>query len=437
MDILINRATALSPTNKNILANFYKIFVVFLNQILLVPAYLKFLGFELYGDWIVLTAITGFFTMSDIGLGNAVSNRFSIEYAKGNVDLCNLLLNNNLFFVFSTLFLLSSLFLSFSFFVDIFSTLGLNTIMTNEARLICLFFLLQIMVIMLDGVFNSIYNACHLAYKVTFLGNTARLISAVFILIGLFCGFSLPFLVLFSSIPYFALITYKIIDSRKHFKYNIKLRFIDKKVILDLIKPSFGFMCFPLGNAILFQGFTIVVNHFLGSYCLVQFNTMRTMTNFIRNISQAISAGIKPEFSIAYGKQDYTLMKTLYNKSWKLCSIAIIIPIIVIGFCGEWIYTTWTNGEIKYNSILILILSASLFFNMIWESTCITLTSTNNHMRFCSIYVISSVFVIVLALCCGYLESNIYLLSMFIVLSDLIMAIASIILSKRLLNKKI
>ena len=428
---------SLSPTNKNIIANFYKILVVFINQILLVPAYLKYLGLELYGDWIVLTAVTGFFTMSDIGLGNAVSNRFSIEYAKGKVDFCNLLLNNNFFFVFTTLFILSSLFISVTYFVDIFKFLGLNAIMPNDARLICIFFLLQIMALMLDGVFNSIYIACHLAYKVTFLGNTARLISALFIIIGLVSGFSLSFLVLFSSIPYFALIIYKIIDSRNYFKYKIKLRFVDKKVIIDLIKPSFAFMCFPLGNAVLFQGFTVVVNHFLGSYCLVQFNTMRTMTNFLRNISQAISAGIKPEFSIAYGKQDYTLMRKLYNKSWRLCTIAIIIPTLIIVFCGEWIYMTWTHGDIQYNGTLVFLLCVSLFFNMIWESTCISLTSTNNHLRFSAIYVISSLFVIFLAFCCGVIGTNIYILTICFVMSDIIMAITSIIMSNSLLNKKI
>lgn len=426
-----------SPTNKNIIANFYKIFVVFINQILLVPAYLKYLGVELYGDWIVLTAITGFFTMSDFGLGNAVINKFSIENAKGNIRLCNKLLNNNLFFVFSTLFLLSSIFLSISFYADFLSVLGFHSITTDDARLICLFFLLQIMIIMLDGVFNAIYYAFHLSYKVTYLGNSARLISSIFIFVGLISGFSLPFLVFFSTIPYIFLFIYKIINSRTLFKYSIKIQFIDKKVILELIKPSFGFMCFPLGNAILFQGFTIVVNHFLGSYYLVQFNTMRTMTNFIRNISQAISAGIKPEFSIAYGKQDYALMKKLYNKSWMLCTIAIIIPLVIIGVFGEWIYYTWTNGEIRYDYLLVLILSVSLFFNMIWESTSISLTSTNNHVRFSMNYVISSVLVIFLALCTGYVGANIYILTLCFALSDIIMSINSIILSNKLLNKKI
>lgn len=57
-----------SPIRKNITANMFGVGVQLLNQIILVPFYILFWGNELYSDWIVISALTTIFAMSDVGL---------------------------------------------------------------------------------------------------------------------------------------------------------------------------------------------------------------------------------------------------------------------------------------------------------------------------------------------------------------------------------
>ena len=59
---------------KNIAGNFYGVGVNLFSQIILVPFFINYWGIELYADWIALTAISSFFSMSDIGLNIVTSN---------------------------------------------------------------------------------------------------------------------------------------------------------------------------------------------------------------------------------------------------------------------------------------------------------------------------------------------------------------------------
>lgn len=426
----------LSPTTKNIIANFFKILVVFINQILLIPAYLVYMGIELYSDWLILSAITSFFTMSDIGLNNVTNNLFSIKLAENKNSECQILLVNNLLFIILILSIVIILFLSVAGLVNLTSLLGLHAITNNQAIVISLLFLLQIMIQMCSGVFDSIYNANHIAFTATYINNIARLFYAICIFIGLVLHLEIQYVVLLGLLPYCIAFIYKYIDSKQIYPFSFKLNFFDFKYLLSLIKPSVGFMFFPLGNAILFQGITLLVNTFFGAVVLVQFNTMRTMMNFIRNISQAISAGIKPEFTIQYGKKNHEGMNTLLKKSIIFCTVAVILAILCLNLGGELIYTMWTKGKVMFSESLMVVFSIVLFVNMIWESTCITLTATNNHFKFSLIYVIACCITVATAYVCGCMGYGIITVSSCLFLTDMIMAYYSIKYSRYIINSE-
>ena len=92
-----------SPIRKNLVANGFGIGVQLLNQVVLVPFYILFWGNELYSDWIVISALTLIFSMSDIGLNNVIQNRFTIKLSEGSHKECNSLLTDNFLLVVVTL----------------------------------------------------------------------------------------------------------------------------------------------------------------------------------------------------------------------------------------------------------------------------------------------------------------------------------------------
>ena len=115
---------------KNILGNFYGIGVNLFSQIVLVPFFISYWGIELYGDWIALTAVSSFFSMSDIGLNTVTANAYSIAYNRGNTKECDSLLANNVILILLMWGLVTIIGFAFANIVDLQSFLNLRIVFT-------------------------------------------------------------------------------------------------------------------------------------------------------------------------------------------------------------------------------------------------------------------------------------------------------------------
>ena len=68
-----------STISKNLIANIFGVGIQLINQVILIPLYLIYWPIDLYSDWIVITALSAFFSMSDMGLNSVTQNQFSIS----------------------------------------------------------------------------------------------------------------------------------------------------------------------------------------------------------------------------------------------------------------------------------------------------------------------------------------------------------------------
>lgn len=411
-----------TPIGKNIIANFFKVFVIFLNQILLVPLYILYWGNELYSDWIILSAITSFFSMSDLGINNVSNNLFCINYAQNKMKECRSILATNYFLI--ILIGCSCIFLVFftGFFIKFNTYLGLHIVDEKTAHYVLTLLICQVFLNMYSLVLDSIYNSQSLASKATYLNNTAKFLISIFILIGIICKYSILIIAMLQLIPLIIIIIYKHLDTKKYFRESISCKDINIRELKEYIKPSLAFMAFPFGNLFIFQGFTILINHYFGATTLVTFNTTRTMVNFIRTMIQTITSAVKPEFSLAYGRSDFNFMRRIHKKTLKYCfCISIFIGLILISI-GPLIYHIWTSGKISFNYGIMIPLVIAMILNSLWEASGITLTSTNNHICMGYLYLLSTIIALAIAyLFCSYLNLNITLIAICIAISDILM----------------
>jgi len=430
----INLKNWATPTRKNVIANFFKIGVILINQILLVPIYLKFWGVELYGDWIVLSAITSFFTMSDAGLNNVTINRFCIKFSQGELDECSSLIVNNYIFVFLTAISVTLLTIIVLILFDIRTILSLNVISSFEASAVIILLLLQVFIQMVSTISNSIYHAKGLASRATYFDNIARLFSGFGILAGIYCHFSLVMVVVLSSLPYLFSLVYKYFNSKILYDVGLTLQKADMALFKKVIRPSMSYLTFPIGNVFIFQVFSLILNKFLGPTLLVQFNTTRTMANFIRSIVQSIAHAVKPEFSMLYGLKNFVRLKLLLRKTILICLTCSILSSVAVLFFGDYIYQKWTYGKIPFDFVLVLLFCLTIVINSIWESSIIALTSTNNHTKVGLAYLFSCIIASTMAYLGALQWNNLYIIASCLIISDLIMAFFSVRESRKLIK---
>lgn len=379
-----------SPVRRTIVANLFGVGVNLLNQIVLVPFYLVCWGTSLYADWIVISAFTVFFSMSDIGLNSVIQNRFSIKYAENDLNECNKLLTINLAIV-SIIFVISLAgCLIYTFFFDIVEQMGLHVLSQKKASFIFIMLLVQIFTGMYSGIENAIYKATRHTDQAVYFDQTAKLVYVGIIFMCLLMKVQITYMVILICLPNIISLCIKHLNGRKYFQFKFRFADMDFKFIRKLLFPSVGFLSFPLGNAIILQGYTLLVNKFFGVDSVVLFNTTRTMCNFAKTLLSTVQQSVWPEYSIAYGKKDYARMKQLHRKTMKTAILGITVIAIGLLILGPYIYEIWTDGQVMFNYKLMIAFLVVLFFNNLWVSSSVTLMATNNHMQLGIWYVLSA-----------------------------------------------
>ncbi len=376
-----------APIAKNMYANLFGVIVNLLNQIVLVPLFLLMWPMELYGDWIILSSFSVFFSMTDLGFNSASMNYFSIKYAEGKYTACFKAIINNyiLISVISVCILLLTV--SFVCFCDIVSIFNLHSLDKSKASII--FVLLTFYV--LEGMFSTIPNAIYMAkskmYEAYFLDNLARIIEVIIIVGSLFLKLSLIWMVTIYCLPKIILLIYKLYDTNKLYHLRISNFILDKVLLKELFVPSLTFMTFPLGNALMIQGFNIIINTFFGASSLILFSTTRTLINFIKTFINSINTSVWPEFALAYGRKDYNRMISLHRSSVFISNMLCLIISIFIIALGKYIFQFWLQGKIDFNFSLLLALIIAFNINNLWNTSSVALVSTNNHSKFGLLYV--------------------------------------------------
>lgn len=371
-----------TPIRKNILANLFGIGVNLLNQIVLVPCYLYFWGTELYSDWIVISALTLIFSMTNIGLNSVILNRYNIKYSEGNFKECNSLIILNYIVVSFVFFITLIVAFGFLRFFNIIEVLDLRCLTRSEADWIFVLLIAAVFLNMYSSITTAIFSGVHRNAQAVFIEQISKLSTFIVTIACLIFRSNLLTMCWLLLLPPIVCAFVKYLISRRIFRINFRLCKSDWQLFKTVLVQGLGFMSFPICNAILLQGFTLIVNRFFGADLVVLFNTTRTMCNFIRTLLNTVLNSVWPEFSIAYGKKLVGRMKELYWKSIKVSMFGAVLISIFLLIFGPVIYKIWTNGAVTFDYSLMIAFLIVLIVNTFWNTGSVVLLSTNNHIRF-------------------------------------------------------
>lgn len=394
----MKRISINSPIRKNVVANLFGIGVNLLNQIVLVPFYIIYWGNDLYSDWIVISALTAFFGMSDMGLNSVIQNRFSMKYANNELQECDSLLADN-FMVVSIIGIICLLLgVGYVTIFDISQHMGLVTLSRLEGSIIFLMLLCQVFIQMFSGIENAIYRANHKTNIAVYYDQIAKLSIVVITFTCLLFNVSLAVMSVLICMPNLLLLFVKHINARKLYSFRFSVKLLDKSLLCEVMRPSVMFLSFPLANAIVLQGLTLVINRYFKSDAVVLYNTTRTMCNFIKTFLNTIFFSVWPEFSIAYGEKNKEKMNALIRKAVK--SSICIATFICVGLLlfGPFIYEIWTQGHVAFSYTLMISFIVEMMCNVLWNIKSVALVSTNNHTQLGLLFVGGAIFSLIAAI---------------------------------------
>lgn len=374
---------------KNFAANTFGMGVNFLSQIAMVPLFISFWGVDKYADWILITALSTIFMMSDMGLNRASNNEFVIRFHKKDYVTCSKLQTNGFLFILFvyTFFLLISLIVSTFWGFKV--ILGVKQFTEQETSIGFILLLTDVFVIMYGRVYHGIFRATSRTHVVIVADNLSRLGSLIVMFFGIYLGMNIITMLILFILPDLFGVFYKHFSSRKSFDSGLSLSNFDRGVFKSIVKPSLAFMLFPLGQTVSSQGMVFVVNILLGGTVLVAFTTTRTLVNFLRQVVNMLSTSINPEICAAYGRNDFKTILNLYNRSLVITFVTTIGCIIFLLITGKYIYNEWTKHAILFNYGFFVGMLFVLMISCLTGLSSVIPLSTNTHVRFTTAFLLS------------------------------------------------
>ncbi len=416
---------------KNFGANSFSVLINIVFQVVTIPIFIKYWGVDMYGEWLILTAAAAYFSMTDIGLSTATSNDFSINYVQNKYDKCNSLLNNNFYFIVVAF--------SIIFFGLFFTLVNFNLsaffhfkIISRRNTSIALVLLTgQIFFGMLGNLYFAIYKATQHYARCLMIDNILRIVERLALIGGIILRLSFITILVLYVTPRILGFFIKLFDSRKYYKLNLSIKYLNKTEFKGIIIPSLSFLSFPIGNSIVLQGFTLLVGFVYGSVAVVLYNTTRTLVNFAKIGLGLIGNSFWPEYSLAYGKKDFGLMKKMHRYSVSSSLYLSILLAFFLFLFGKTIYMPWTNYKMDFNSVLFYNFLFTMVLSTIWGVSSVVLAATNNHKMYSLLYLISTIISLGVAYAILKTAGNISFLPLALLVTDILLIV---VVEKQVLN---
>jgi O-antigen/teichoic acid export membrane protein len=345
----------------------------------LVPVLLSAWGIQIYGEWIVLSAIASMASLSNVGFVQASASEIIMRISAGDHEEAEKVMSTTLL----SLILLAAIVFAIGAAI-VHGTppallFSVKAISANEARLVVDLSLASVLIGFLTGPISAAIAAnsgAGLPQTVLALIKVGELVVvAIVALAGGRPGNVASVLVLSGTLSVFALMM--IMRHLTPWLHISPLRF-DKATFRRLLHPSLGqFLLYASYNIIAIQLPRIVLGHLAGAAGVAVYSIAVTYTRAARMLTSSLAQSFQIELTRSYGEAKLALTVRLVETACQLgfwiTGLATIAMLIGAGPAFE----IWTRGRIGADHITIAVLGAATIFGAYNEGFMYLLSGVN------------------------------------------------------------
>jgi O-antigen/teichoic acid export membrane protein len=351
-------------------------------QLIQVPVFLHFWSVPLYGEWMIVNSIPAYLSFSNIGFGSVAGNEMTMMVARDDREGA-LRVFQSCWWLIALICTASIILLSGGlYYLPAARLLKLTSLGESDTKWIIFYLGVSVLLGQLEQLLQSAYRAIGRYPFGTFLKSLLSL--------GAF-GCMIVAVILGAGPRNIAITIFFCILVRRDIPW---LRFgwqhASFEEIRKLARPAIAFMGFPIGNALNLQGTLLAVGYALGPTAVVIFGTARTVSRVAIQMVQMVNTTFEPEMSIAFGARNFELTRALLRRACQLAIfVAVAIVIVMLSF-GPWFLTHWTGGRVPPSRPLLAILLLVVLFYALWSTSATLMTSTNQHQRLATYFIIGT-----------------------------------------------
>ena len=376
---------------RNLGANAYGQLITVAIQLVSIPLFLHYWGVNLYGEWLILSAIPAYLSLSDIGFATVAANDMTMRVAKGDKKGALEVYQSTWVLISIVSLVIGSIssYLIFYFPIkEFFSFSHINSVQTAQTLFILM---LYVLIGLQGGIFGAGFRAVGRYATGTVLNNSTRLLEWLLSMGVLISGGNIVMVALtLLSIRLLGMILMGIILHTQVAWLKFGFQKASLNMTRFLFKPAIAFMAFPLGLALSLQGMVLIIGALLSPAAVTIFSTYRTLTRVLVQFITMLNRSIWPEISSAYGAKKMDVVTKLHHKGSAVAFWVALISVITLGFGADFIVGVWTHHAFQPNQELLYLLLATVFFNVLWQTSWVTLMATNMHQKISLVFIIAA-----------------------------------------------
>jgi O-antigen/teichoic acid export membrane protein len=368
---------------RNLSANSVGIFINLFSQLFSIPLFLHNWNKELYGEWIVLTAVPNLLWSLEGGLGILAASRMTLAAAVHDWKAANEIFQTTLLGQILVSTVLFGGALVFASTVNIAAFFGFHSMSASDAALILVVMISYMLLGLILSVYRAAYRASELEPRGSMLSNFWRATDLAIIIFVLsyhgkpvqLAECMLVGILVWIVIGYID-VRYKCSNVRFGFTFISWMRF--KEIVIHGLPLLVG----QLTSALYMQGFPLVVNRSLGPAAVVMLTTIRTVSRIGLLPIQTIAFSSSPQLSRSFGSQNRLLFSQLLKIIACACIWSSLASTVGLTIFGPWLMSKWTGGRLNVDHITLFLFTLSISFQGVWSCCAVILGSCNKHHLF-------------------------------------------------------
>jgi O-antigen/teichoic acid export membrane protein len=405
-------------------------------QLLMIPILLSAWSVQLYGEWLLISAVPVYLSLSDMGFVTSGSNELTKRAQSGITPNVRRFYQDyvSVFAQWSFLiFVVVALITMAMPFEQVFNltVMSASTAQLAFISLIAGALLSQNALTLIAGLRAK--HAFHVGVFIRALTSISSLL-LVSCMVFFFDAGPLSMAIGMVALRILEFFGLGLILKAKDFSPGWRFLRKPNEPMLPLLKTGLEYMLMPASQAIVIQGMVILIGASLGAAAVALYATHRTLARMTAQVVQLGVAPLRAELGLLHGEENKTIVKQLMVRGASLTLWASILAAVSLMVIGKPVFEAWTNDSLEFDRRLFAFLLAATVFEGLWRVAATLRLGTNQHRPLargyfvlsCSGMIIAYLFVSIL----GILGSG---LSLWLI--DISMLVLVVILNQKLINQ--
>lgn len=314
-------------------------------QIALIPLFLHSWGDVRYGEWLVVFSVPLYFSLSDVGINNALGNALTLAVSGGSQDKASRMVSSAWR---GQLLLGAALLVAAAAAVwalPLRALLGIEAMAVDEFRAALLALSVYVLLVVQTGVLSSVFRAARQYDRYQWiLGHTRAVeIGATVVVLWLAQGL----VVLAAALAAVRLggLCWTLAAARRALpSCRLAWSLGSWAEYRSLLPDGAAFFAFPVSNAIANQGTILVVQHLGGPVAVVLVSVCRQLARLFSQGVSLLLGSLHPELTSAYAAGDFARMRRMQAQVVSFAFWAAWPFLAGVAVAGPWVLELWTGS---------------------------------------------------------------------------------------------